>query len=88
VLISAIAINDGQQILANACDPTGRFCYSTVRLNPIPAIPEPAGMAMLLAGSALLGLRRFRRRRCSQLHGTRTNCAIDGTPVESMMNSM
>lgn len=65
LLTSAFAINDGQQILANACDPTGTFCYSGVRLDPIPAIPEPASVAMLLAGSALLGMRSFGRR-CSR----------------------
>jgi probable HAF family extracellular repeat protein len=60
LLVSGLAINDQQQILANACDPTGTFCTSAVRLDLIPLIPEPSSIAMLLAGSVLLGVHRFR----------------------------
>jgi probable HAF family extracellular repeat protein len=63
LLVSGLAINDRQQILAKACDPTGTFCTTAVRLDPIPLIPEPSSMAMLLAGAVMLGMHRFRRRR-------------------------
>jgi probable HAF family extracellular repeat protein len=62
LLVSGLAINNRQQILANACDPTGTFCTSAVRLDPIPLIPEPSSNAMLLAGSLLLGVHRLNRR--------------------------
>jgi hypothetical protein len=57
LLVSASAINERHQILAFACDPTAVFCYTSVRLDPIPAIPEPGGTAMLLAGALLLMFR-------------------------------
>ena len=57
LLTSAIAINDRGQILANACDAQGVFCYATLRLDPVPAVPEAPGAAMLLAGLAGLALR-------------------------------
>jgi probable HAF family extracellular repeat protein len=60
LLVSALAINNRQQILANACDPSGTFCDSAVRLDPIPLIPEPSSIAMLLAGAVLLGVHRLR----------------------------
>ncbi len=61
LLVSALAINDRQQILANACDPSGTFCYSAVRLDPISPIPEPTAIRMLLAGALLLGMHGISR---------------------------
>ncbi|MES2759932.1 MAG: hypothetical protein V4693_21375 [Pseudomonadota bacterium] len=63
LLTAAVAINDQEQILARACDPTGTFCVSAVRLDPIPAIPEPRGALLLLAGAALLAARAAGARR-------------------------
>jgi probable HAF family extracellular repeat protein len=54
-IVSAKDINDAQQILATAC----RLDQCTsVRLDLISAIPEPQAWAMLLAGLALVGMRR------------------------------
>jgi probable HAF family extracellular repeat protein len=53
ILTSALAINDRGQILAQACTQVV-FCYLTVRLDPVPAVPETSGTAMLLSGLALL----------------------------------
>jgi hypothetical protein len=55
LLTSALAINDREQILARACDAEGVFCCATVRLDPVPAVPEAPGRSMLLAGLAVLG---------------------------------
>lgn len=55
LLTSAIAINDSEQILAASCDRAGVFCYATMLLSPVPAVPEPSTVAMLLAGLALSG---------------------------------
>lgn len=63
LLTGAVAINEQEQILARACDPTGTFCYTAVRLDPIPAIPEPRGALLLLAGAALLAARTAGARR-------------------------
>lgn len=63
LLVAAVAINDRQQILVNACDRTGTFCTSSVRLDPIAPIPEPGSIGMLLAGSVLLGVHRYSQRR-------------------------
>ncbi len=64
-MTTPIAINDAGQILSNGCDSQG-FCYVTSRFDPIPAIPEAPGAAMLLAGMATLGTafasRQFRAR--------------------------
>ncbi|MEO7578821.1 MAG: PEP-CTERM sorting domain-containing protein, partial [Massilia sp.] len=51
-LTSASGINDGQQIAGQACK-AGQ-CFA-VRLDLINAVPEPASVAMLLGGLALLG---------------------------------
>jgi probable HAF family extracellular repeat protein len=80
LLTSALAINDREQILARACDAEGVFCYATVRLDPVPAVPEAPGRAMLLAGLGGLavirigsGALRFRksagRPRVASAHG-------------------
>lgn len=63
---TAIGINDSRQILGYACR-TDELCRP-VRLDPItaPPVPEPGGMAMLLAGLAgglWRGLRQRRTRR-------------------------
>jgi probable HAF family extracellular repeat protein len=55
LLTSAFDINEREQILAHSCDRTGVFCYGTVLLSPIPAVPEPPGVLMLLAGLGLMG---------------------------------
>lgn len=68
LLTSAIAINNQGQILAKSCDRAGVFCYATVRLDGIPAVPQPPQVMMFLAGLAWLGARwgwRARRRRPS-----------------------
>ena len=57
-LMTATDINDAGQILAQACRNDGE-CRA-VRLDLIPAVPEPGGAAMLAAGLALL-LWRARR---------------------------
>jgi probable HAF family extracellular repeat protein len=56
LLTSAFAINDHEQILANACDRTGTFCATTVLLDAIPAVPEPSSAAMWLSALALSGV--------------------------------
>jgi probable HAF family extracellular repeat protein len=61
LLTSAIAINDRGQMLAKACDRAGVFCYETVRLDAIPAVPEAPEFVMLLAGLLFLTARRARR---------------------------
>jgi probable HAF family extracellular repeat protein len=63
LLTSAIAINDRGQILAKSCDRAGVFCYETVRLDGIPAVPEPPQVTLCLAGLAWLGARWALRRR-------------------------
>jgi probable HAF family extracellular repeat protein len=55
LLTSAFDINEREQILAHSCDRTGVFCYGTVLLSPVPAVPEPPGVLMLLAGLGLMG---------------------------------
>lgn len=60
LLTSAIEINNQSQILARSCDRAGVFCYGTVLLDPVPAIPEPATVAMLLMGLALLRAHQVR----------------------------
>jgi probable HAF family extracellular repeat protein len=70
LLTSAIAINDQGQILAKSCDRAGVFCYETVRLDAIPAVPQPPQIMMWLAGLAWLSARwawRVLRRRPSAL---------------------
>jgi hypothetical protein len=62
LLTSAFDINNRGQILANSCDRTGVFCYGTVLLSPIPAVPEPPGVLMLLAALGLLGARQVKDR--------------------------
>lgn len=67
LLIAADEINDRGQILAHRCDRTGVFCYGSVLLDPVPAVPEPSTLAMLLAGLGLAAAlppgRALRRRR-------------------------
>jgi probable HAF family extracellular repeat protein len=59
-LEGAAAINDLQQIAATAC--RNGVCQA-VRLDLVPAVPEPSGAGMLLAGLAgLAGLALSRRR--------------------------
>lgn len=62
LLIAADEINDGTQILAHGCDRGGVFCYGSVLLDPVPAVPEPSTFALLLAGLGL-GLGALWRRR-------------------------
>lgn len=50
VIQDAAAINDLQQIAATAC--RGDVCQA-VRLDLVPAVPEPAGYALLLGGLML-----------------------------------
>jgi probable HAF family extracellular repeat protein len=57
-LTQANAINDLQQIAATGC--RGGACFA-LRLDPICAVPEPAGAAMLMAGLAIFGWRGRRR---------------------------
>lgn len=67
LLIAGDEINDRSQILAHRCDRTGVFCYGSVLLDPVPAVPEPSTLAMLLAGLGLAAAlppgRALRRRR-------------------------
>jgi len=58
LLKSADENNDRGQILAHSCDRSGVFCYGSVLLSPVPAIPEPSAAVMLLAGLALVARRR------------------------------
>lgn len=60
LLISADEINDRAQILSHSCDSTGVFCYGSVLLSPVPAIPEPSTVSMVLAGLGLLSGARLR----------------------------
>lgn len=55
----AYAINDLGQIAGTAC--RDGACYA-VRLDLVPAVPEPATWAMLLAGCTLAGWRRRSRK--------------------------
>lgn len=60
-LVSAIDINDNGQILGNACMVAGTECRQ-VRLDLIPAVPEPGTWLMLLGGLALLARARRGRK--------------------------
>lgn len=57
-LTSANAINDLRQIAATGC--RDGACYA-VRLDLIPAVPEPSSAAVLLAGLGMIGWRSRRR---------------------------
>lgn len=57
LLTSAIAINDRGQMLAKSCDRAGVFCYETLRVDAIPAVPQPPEVAMLVVGLGLLAAR-------------------------------
>lgn len=61
-----VAINDRGQILARSCDRAGVFCYDTVLLDPVPAVPEPAHWTTLAAGLAVLGAARWSRVRAGR----------------------
>jgi probable HAF family extracellular repeat protein len=67
LLTSAIAINDSEQILATSCDRAGVFCYSTLLLDPVPAVPEPSTALMLFSGLGVLGGCILRRRQSDRL---------------------
>jgi len=60
VVEDAAAINDLGQIAARACK--GGVCQA-VRLDLVPAVPEPPMAALLLAGVAAMRVGRARRRR-------------------------
>jgi hypothetical protein len=57
-LVSAMDINDGQQILAEACSIWNDICRP-VLLDPVSCVPEPQEALMLVAGLALLCRRRW-----------------------------
>jgi probable HAF family extracellular repeat protein len=58
LLTSVYAIDNREQILAKSGDRTGVFCYGTVLLDTIPAVPEPSNRAMWLLVLDLLGALR------------------------------
>ena len=63
LLTSAFAINDHEQILA--CDRTGVFCYTTVLLDVLPAVPEPSGREMWMLAPGLPLVLRLAGRKAS-----------------------
>ncbi|QOY92383.1 hypothetical protein IM543_12090 [Massilia sp. UMI-21] len=73
-------INDAGQILGTACFGSTQDCRS-IRLDLIPAIPEPRSAAMLLAGLAGLGaLRRLRGRSGPGRSGPAASCSSLAVP--------
>lgn len=62
-LDQAFDINDKQQIVASGCRLADNQCFA-LRLDPVAAVPEPSGWAMLGVG-AVLGSLLMRRRRAS-----------------------
>lgn len=81
LLISADEINDRSQILSLYCDRTGVFCYGSLLLDPVPAIPESSTISMTLAGLALLSVLRLRRKAGARMtRGAKANRApVSGT---------
>jgi probable HAF family extracellular repeat protein len=59
-LVSAFDVNDAGQILAQACNITTDACRA-VRLDLVPAVPEPSSWLMLLAGLGLCAIAMRRR---------------------------
>lgn len=60
LLKSADDSNSQGQVLAHSCDRSGVFCYGSVLLSPVPAVPEPSAAVLLSAGLALVAGRRRR----------------------------
>lgn len=75
-LVSALDINDGGQVLAEAC--RGGDCRA-VRLDLIPAVPEASGRILLPLGLGLLGLAALRRGRRAVLPAV-----LLGTPLAAL----
>jgi probable HAF family extracellular repeat protein len=59
-ITDAASINDASQIAATACRGTGSSDCFAVRLDLVPAVPEPASWALLAGGLGMLGMRRRR----------------------------
>lgn len=71
-IYGAEAINDGQQIAALGC--WNDECMA-VRLDPIPAVPEPSACLMLLGGLGFVG---WRARRSARTNVSPVGCGASG----------